>query len=66
MQDGLTPAMEASYNGNTETLALLLSNNANVNAVTKVRQFKIMFHYLKSNDLQDKYHIDLLHYDIAT
>jgi hypothetical protein len=40
MQDGRTPAYEASLRGHTETLALLLSNNADVNAVNKVRQLQ--------------------------
>ncbi len=40
VQDGITPAIIASYNGNTETLALLLLNNVNVNAATKVQQLK--------------------------
>jgi len=41
IQDGNTPAIVASYNGHTKTLALLLSNKANVNAAVKVFQFKI-------------------------
>jgi ankyrin repeat protein len=40
MQDGSTPAYEASVRGHTETLALLLSNNADVNAANKVLQVK--------------------------
>jgi ankyrin repeat protein len=47
MQDGLTPAHEASRSGNTETLALILANSANVNASDEVLLFKI-FNNLKS------------------
>ena len=45
MQDGLTPAYVATYNGHTETVALLLTNKADINAANKVQQFKI-FKYL--------------------
>ena len=41
MQDGYTPAIVASNNGHTETLALLLLNKANIDAANKVQQFKI-------------------------
>ncbi len=45
MKDGGTPAHIASDNGHTETVVLLLANKADVNAATKVQQFKI-FKYL--------------------
>jgi hypothetical protein len=45
MQDGCTPAYVASFDGRTETLALLLANKADINAASKVQQFKI-FKYL--------------------
>jgi ankyrin repeat protein len=45
MQDGATPAIMASQNGHTETLALLLANKADINAASKVQQSKI-FKYL--------------------
>jgi ankyrin repeat protein len=45
MQDGITPASIASLNGHTETVALLLTNKADINAADKVQQFKI-FKYL--------------------
>jgi ankyrin repeat protein len=45
MQDGSTPAFIASENGHTETVALLLANKADINAASKVQQFKI-FKYL--------------------
>ena len=38
MQDGDTPAIFASQEGHTETLALLLANNADVNSADKVQQ----------------------------
>jgi ankyrin repeat protein len=41
MQSGATPAFIASCNGHTETLVLLLANKADINAATKVQQFKI-------------------------
>ena len=41
MQNGITPAYIASKNGHTETVALLLANNADINAAIKVQQFKI-------------------------
>jgi hypothetical protein len=40
-QDGRTPAYAASQNGHTKSLELLLSNNADVNAVSKVQRFNI-------------------------
>jgi hypothetical protein len=49
MQRGATPAYIASENGHTETVALLLANKADINAVTKVHQFKI-FKYLQAVD----------------
>ena len=54
MQDGTTPAYKASEKGQTETLALLLANKADINAARKVQQFKI-FNYLQliDNELQD-------------
>jgi hypothetical protein len=39
MQNGDFPAMIASAKGCTATLALLLSNNADVNATIEVRKF---------------------------
>jgi ankyrin repeat protein len=45
MQSGATPAYIASKKGNTETVAILLANKADINAATKVQQFKI-FKYL--------------------
>jgi ankyrin repeat protein len=45
MQYGATPAHIASKNGHIETLALLLAFKADINAATKVQQFKI-FKYL--------------------
>jgi hypothetical protein len=45
MQIGATPACLASENGHTETLALLLANQAGINAAKKVQQIKI-FKYL--------------------
>jgi ankyrin repeat protein len=41
MQDGSTPAIMASEKGNTETLALLLANKADINAATNVYQIEI-------------------------
>ena len=54
MQDGFTPAMIASIDGNTEIVALLLANKADINAASKVQQFKI-FYYLQviDNELED-------------
>jgi ankyrin repeat protein len=54
MQDGSTPAIVASVNGHTETVALLLANKAAINAADKVQQFKI-FKYLQviDNELED-------------
>jgi ankyrin repeat protein len=40
MQTGVTPAVIASSKGHTEILALLLANKADINAATKVQQFK--------------------------
>ena len=45
MQDGDTLAYVASYNGHIETVALLLTHKADINAANKVQQFKI-FKYL--------------------
>jgi ankyrin repeat protein len=45
MQGGFTPAHIASFNGHTETVALLLANKADINAASKAEQFKI-FKYL--------------------
>ena len=54
MQDGSTPAYIASHNRHTETLALLLANKADINAATKVQQFKILKYLeLIDNKLQD-------------
>jgi hypothetical protein len=54
MQGGFTPAYIASEKGHTEFLALLLANKADINAATKVQQFKI-FKYLLlvDNELHD-------------
>jgi ankyrin repeat protein len=54
MQDGATPAFIASQYGRTEILALLLANEADINAARKVQQLKI-FKYLLliDNELQD-------------
>jgi ankyrin repeat protein len=54
MQDGSTPAILASENGHTETLALLLANKADINTANKVQQFKIFkYLYLIDNELED-------------
>ena len=55
MQYGDTPAIVASRNGHTETLALLLANKADVNWADKVQQLKL-FSCLKFvyNEFQDK------------
>jgi hypothetical protein len=54
MQYGLTPAYEASEQGHTETLALLLANKADINAADKVHQFKVLkYLYLIDNELQN-------------
>jgi ankyrin repeat protein len=54
MQDGWTPAHVASFNGHTETLALLPANKADINAANKVHQFKIFqFVLLIDNELQN-------------
>jgi hypothetical protein len=45
MQGGFTPAYAASEYGRTETVVLLLANKADINAATKVQQFKF-FKYL--------------------
>jgi len=39
MQGGTTPAIIASREGHTETLALLLANKANIHAANKAQQF---------------------------
>ncbi len=41
MQNGYTPALVASLFGYTEIVALLLANNADINATEKVQQFKL-------------------------
>ena len=41
MQDGATPAYAASFDGHTETVALLLANKADINAAKKAQQLKI-------------------------
>jgi ankyrin repeat protein len=41
MQYGTTAAFIASYKGHTETVALLLANKSDINAVIKAHQFKI-------------------------
>jgi ankyrin repeat protein len=41
MQNDNTPAIAASLNGQTKTLALLLANEADVNSANKVQQFKL-------------------------
>jgi ankyrin repeat protein len=43
IQDGDTPAIVASRNGHTETLALLLANKADVNAASMVHH--LIFKY---------------------
>jgi hypothetical protein len=54
MQNGDTPAYVASQDGNTELLALLLTNKADINAATKVQQFTIFnYFYPIDNELQD-------------
>jgi hypothetical protein len=54
MQDGFTPAYAASFDGHTETLALLLANKADINAAKKAQQLKIFkFVLLIDNELQD-------------
>ncbi len=45
MQDGFTPAYVASEQGNTEIVAVLLANKADINAASKVSSLKI-FKYL--------------------
>jgi hypothetical protein len=42
MQYGDTPALQASKNGHTEALALLLANKADIDSVDMVQQFKII------------------------
>ena len=42
--DGVTPALEASYKGHTEILALLLLNKADINAASNVQQCKILLY----------------------
>ncbi len=46
MQDGVTPAYMASEQGHTEILALLLENEADINAASEVKQFNIFNHLL--------------------
>ena len=54
MQDGATPAFIASETGQTEVLALLLANKADINVAAKVQQFKILKYLeLIDNKLQD-------------
>jgi hypothetical protein len=54
MQGGFTQAYIASKNGHTQTLALLLANQADINAASKVQQFKIFkLVLLIDNELQD-------------
>jgi ankyrin repeat protein len=54
MQDGATPAYAASFDGHTETVALLLANKADINAAKKAQQLKIFkFILLIDNELQD-------------
>ena len=52
MQGGFTPAYVASQNGHTETVALLLTNKADINAANNVQQFKI-FKYLDKSLTMD-------------
>jgi ankyrin repeat protein len=54
MQNGATLVFIASQYGHTEILALLLANKADINAATRVQQFKI-FKYLLliDNELHD-------------
>ena len=56
MQDGLTPVSGASFNGHTETVALLLANKADINSASKAQQLKI-FKCLSviDNELEDFY-----------
>jgi hypothetical protein len=42
MQYGCTPAFRVSYSGRNEILAFLLANKADINAASKVQQFKIV------------------------
>jgi hypothetical protein len=54
MQDGITPVYMASEDGHTDTVALLLTNKADINAASKVQQFKIFkYIWLIDNELQD-------------
>ena len=54
MQEGATPAHVASVKGHTETLALLLANKADINAMDEVQQFKIFkYLYVINNELED-------------
>jgi ankyrin repeat protein len=46
MQIGATPAYIASFQGHSQTLALLLANKADINAATKVQQFKIFKYFI--------------------
>ena len=54
MQVGATPVFIASKHGHTEILALLMANNADINAASEVQQFKL-FKYLLliDNELHD-------------
>jgi hypothetical protein len=59
MQDGYTPAIAASQNGHTETLALLLTHKVDVNSADKVQPLKLFssLNYsvaCNSLELQDK------------
>jgi ankyrin repeat protein len=58
MQDGTSPATEASYNGHTDTLSLLLLNKADLKAANEVGQLNNSFQKLKaiSNYLQGEAH----------
>jgi hypothetical protein len=54
MQGGFTPASIASQYGHTQTLALLLANQADINAASDVQQFNIFkFGLLIDNEPQD-------------
>jgi ankyrin repeat protein len=45
MQIGATPAIVATEQGHTETVALLLANKADINAAIKVQQFIVLYIY---------------------
>jgi ankyrin repeat protein len=54
MQNGNTPVYKASQNGHTETVALLLANEADVNSANKVHQFVIFDHLsMIDNEIED-------------